>query len=354
MAVQGLSGLSAVLNLKFSDPITATLRRDVALLNLIGVVPKANSSATWGVKIGARTTAAAKAQGYDVQSSDYSSDARQQATLAWAHYEAYAAVTGTAQRISQANGSAAVSNDILGEELNDAAQELAVKVSTHLYSGDVSATPVEVAGVAVAIDSSGNYAGIDASTYTTWVSAEATGSLSTLTLDNIRTNVFRPVLDATGKRPTAVVLPGALHDKVAALVDPSQRILRPVNSPLGMVDLASMGFVGFQLDGVPFIEDRHCTSNTMYGLTLDQLEIQQVPPAWTTMDPGQLSSMLKELSGQVIDPALVLGMMQQAQRKLSFQVNALSKTGDSSKLQLVGDFQLCVKRRNAFSKYTLS
>lgn len=354
MAVLGLSDVSAVLNLIYGAGVSKTLRRDAVLPNLLRVRRQANSTATFRVKIGARSSAAAKAQGYDVQSSDFTADTRLQGTLAWAHYEAYAAVTGTAMRIAAANGAYAGAPDLLSEELTDAAEELAVKISSDTYAGSVAASPVEVEGLARAVDATGTYAGIAQGTYATWASGEATGTLASLTLDSIRTGLLRPIKDATGRNPDFVTLPGNLHDKIAALVDPAQRILRAVNAPVGSVDMAAMGFTGFQLDGVPFIEDRHCTANTMYGFTAEDIEYTQVPPAWSMMDPGQMQGLVKAVTGQVLPLSQIEQAMRDASQRLQFQINALSKTGDSTKLEIVGDFQLCVKRRNAFAKLTLS
>ena len=362
MAGASLSTISAVMNLVYGPGVTETLRRDSVLLNVIGARPMSNTTATWRVKIGARTTADAKAEGYDVQSSDYSTDTRLQGTLNWAHYEAYASITGTSQRIQAANTARQNSGmgSLIEEELRDAGNELAVKLSTHCYSGSEAASPVQLGGLARAVKGSVSYAGIDPATYTTWVSGENTGSLSSFTLDNIRTGLFRPVLDATGRRPDIVLVPGALHDKISALIDPAQRVVMPFMAPIGpngtptQVNLASLGFTGFMLDGVPFVEDRHCTTNTMYAGLLDALEFQQTPPDWTSMDPGQIAGMVKEMTGKTVPVDVITQAIQASTSRLTGQINALSKTGDSTKLQIVLDAQLCLKRRNAWAKLTLS
>lgn len=362
MATAPLSSFSAVLNLVFGAGVTETLRRDSVLMNVIPSRKMANTTATWRVKVGARSTASEKAEGYAVQTTDFSTDTRLQATLNWAHYEAYASITGTAQRISAANSAGLNSGfgPLIQEELTDAANELTVKMSTHSYSGSEAASPVQLGGLARAVKGSVSYAGIDPATYTTWVSGENTGTLAGLTLDTIRTGLFRPVLDATGRRPDMVLLPGALHDKVAALVDPSQRVVMPFMAPIGpngapqQVNLANLGFTGFMLDGVPFVEDRHCTTNVMYAGLLDALEFQQTPPDWTAMDPAQLAGILKDLTGKTVPVDMITQAIQASTSKLSAQINALAKTGDSTSLQLVLDAQLCLKRRNAWAKLTLS
>lgn len=363
MAGASLSTISAVMNLLYGAGVSETLRRDSVLMNVVPTKFSANTTATWRVKIGARNTAAPKAEGYEVQSSDFSTDTRLQASLAWAHYEAYASITGTSQRIAAANtatASAGYGPSLMMEELTDAANELTVKMSTHLYSGNVTNSPAEIEGLARAVLASGTYGGIDPGTYTTWVGAANTGTLSGLTLDTIRTGLFRPVLDATGRRPSMVVLPGALHDKVAALVDPSQRVVMPFMAPVGpngapaQVNLASLGFTGFMLDGVPFVEDRHCTTNVMYALTLDAMEFQQTAPDWMAIDPGQLAGMVRELTGKTVPVDKITELVQASTAKLQGQINMLAKTGDSSRAQVVLDAQLCIKRRNAFAKLTLS
>lgn len=362
MATAPLSSFSAVLNLVFGPGVTETLRRDSVLMNVIRTVRMANSTATWRVKVGARNTAAPKAEGYAVQTTDFSTDTRLQATLNWAHYEAYASITGTAQRIANANSAGLNSGygPLIEEELRDASNELAVKMSTHCYSGSEVASPVELGGLSRAVKGSVSYAGIDPATYTTWIAGENTGTLAGLTLDAIRTGLFRPVLDATGRRPDIVLLPGALHDKVAALIDPAQRVVMPFMAPVGpggqpqQVNLASLGFTGFMLDGVPFVEDRHCTTNVMYAGPLDALEFQQTPADWSNMDPGQLAGMIKELTGKTVPVDMITQAIQNSTSKLSAQINALAKTGDSTSLQLVLDAQLCLKRRNAWAKLTLS
>jgi len=362
MAGASLSTVSAVLNLVYGPDVTETLRRDSVMMNVVRARYMANTTATWRVKIGARNTAAPKAEGYEVQSSDFSTDTRLQATLGWAHYEAYASITGTSQRIAAANSARANSGygPLLDEELADAANELTVKMSTHCYSGSEAASPVELGGLARAVKGSVSYAGIDPATYTTWISGENTGGLSTLTLDTIRTGLFRPVLDATGRRPDVAILPGALHDKISALIDPAQRVVLPFMAPIGpngapqQVNLASLGFTGFMLDGVPFVEDRHCTTNVIYAGSLADIEFQQTPPDWTSMDPGQLAGMVKDLTGKTVPVDVITQAIQASTSRLTTQINALSKTGDSTRLQIVLDAQLCLKRRNAWAKLTLS
>lgn len=349
-----LSTISVVLNLIFGEAIETQFRRDALLPNLLPVEYESNSTCTWKAKFEGRNTAAPKAEGYTVQSGDYSTDTRLQASLAWAHYEAYWKVSGTAQRVAAANGQQG-ENDLL-EEIRDAVEELAAKIGDHTYSGNVTDTPVEIEGLARAVDSTGTYAGIAQSSYSGWASGENSIATADLSINNIRTKLFRPFKDATGRMPSIVTCNGTLFDAVVSLFDEKTTIqVTTITTADGrQVDIGKLGFRGIMVDGVPFIEDRHCTANTFYALDLSVLSYRQTPPTWTNMDPGQLQGMIKQVTGQVVDVSEIAQMLAAAKKRLTFQVNALAKNGDASTGQLVIDLQLRLKRRNAAAKLVLT
>lgn len=349
-----------VLNLVFLDPITVQFRRDAVLLELLPLEYDSNSTCTWDVKYDDRDTAGEKAEGYVVQSSDFSTHGRMQASIAWAHYEGFASVTGTSLRIAAANSRIGAANALMNEELNDAVKEVAVKLGTHAYSGSAAASPRQIEGIARAVDSTGTYAGIDSSTYTWWASGEQTLAATSLSFANIREKLFRPFKDATGMYPEFVICPGAVFDKVAALFDDQTRILVDTislgdgNGGVRQVDLKRAGARAILVDGVPFVEDRFCTANTMYALHTDCLSWRQVPPAWASMDPGQIQQAVEQVTGDKVDINEITAMMAKARKSPTVQINALGKDGDTSKLQVVIDIQLKLKRRNAASKLTLT
>ncbi len=351
-----LSTISAVLNLILAMSIEDQFRRDALLVNLIPVETEANSTVSWDVKFSARNSAGAKAEGYEVQSSDFTTDTRKLATLAWAHYEAYAYISGTALRISAANGRDPGGDGKLREEVLDASNELAVKLGQNAYNGSVAASPTEIEGLARAVDATGTYAGLAQGTYSEWASGENTHALASLSLDAIRTKLFRPFKDATGHMPEFVICPGNVFDAVVALFDAKTTIFTTALTMANgqQVDLARLGFRAVVVDGVPFLEDRHCTANTMYALHSRYLSWRQVPAAFTTMDPGQLQGMIREVTGQTVEINEIATAQMAARSKLTVQMNALAKTGDSTKLQIVMDVQLRLKRRNAAAKLTLT
>ncbi|MBL8616349.1 MAG: phage major capsid protein [Deltaproteobacteria bacterium] len=353
-----LATISAVLNIILAEVLEAQFRRDAVLPNLLGCEPEPNATCTWSVKFEGRNTAGARAEGYAVGSGDFSTDARQQATLAWAHYESYAQVTGTAQRVGAANGRLGAGDALLQEELRDAAEELATKISQHTYSGSVAASPAQIEGLGRAVDSTGTYAGLAQSTYTSWASGEQTLALSALSVAGIRTKLLRPFKDATGRYPEFIVTDGTVYD---ALLELGDGLVQVQTAPLTTaalagekVDVIGLGFRYLTVDGVPVIEDRHCTSQTMYALDSRYLSYRQVPPNWTSLDPGQLQRMIKELYGSTVSLDEIVAAMKRAGKRIAVQINALGKTGDSTRLQMVADVQLRLKRRNAAAKLTLT
>lgn len=361
MAGVNLSAISAFLNLIYGTGVTEQFRRDAILPNLVPTIFEATETCVWRPKIAARNTADAKAEGYEVQSSDFSTDTKLQASLAWAHYEAYASITGTAQRIAAANSGynqGIGGGGELDREIADAGEELAVKISTHSYSGSVAASPAQIEGLARAVDATagGSYAGLAVNTYADWTSGEATLAAASLSVAEIRTNLFRPVKNATGRKPSVVLCAGDVMDQVKELAD-SQASVQVIATPgMGRVNVAELGFDGVTVDGVPFLEDRHATASTLYAVDLAYLEYAQVPPDWLSMDPGQIRQMLIEVTGKPV----ALGDIERAimairtGRRMVAQMNALAKTGDSTRVQLVIDAQLRLRRRNAAAKLTLT
>lgn len=353
-----LAAISAVLSIILAEVLEAQFRRDAVLPNLLGCEHEPNATCTWSVKFEGRNTAGARAEGYAVDAADFSTDTRKQATLAWAHYEAYAQVTGTAQRVAAANGRLGQGDALLREELNDAAEELTAKISQHTYSGSAAASPVQVEGLARAVDSTGTYAGLAQSTYAAWASGEQTLALSALSVAEIRTKLLRPFKDATGRYPEFIITDGTVYD---ALLELGDGLVQVQTAPLTTaalqgekVDVIGLGFRYLTVDGVPVIEDRHCTTQTMYALDSRHLSYRQLAPEWTSLDPGQIQRMIKELYGSVVSLDEIVAAKRRAGKRISVQVNALAKTGDSTRLSLVTDLQLRLKRRNAAAKLTLT
>ena len=350
-----LATIAAALSLVFDEQISDNFRRDAVLPNLLRVVPSGNDTATWKTKIAARNTAAAVAEGHTVVDGDFSTDTRLTASLTWAHYESYFALSGTAMRISAANGGGGDNGGALIEEMTDSLDELTVKISSDSYAGAVTASPVQVEGLARAVKSSVAYAGIDPATYTTWVAAQNTLATASLSIANLRTKLLRPYKDANGKMPEFVICDGATWDLIAALGDSKTVIsIDTITTAMGRVNLAELGFRAVRIDGVPFIEDRHCTTSVLYALDSKNVFYRQTPPLVASMDPAILQRAIKDLTGKDVGSNDIVAAQLRMQGRLTPQINLLAKSGDSTRGQAVIDLRLCVRSRAKTAKLTLT
>jgi len=353
------AALSAALALLITDGVTDQFRRDVMLLPLLGVVPGQGENCTWTVKGSGRNTAAAHAEGDDAESGDYSTHTRLRGTLSWAEYWAHAKVSGLSMAVA-ANGGYA-NGGLLMEEITDAIDELAVKLGEHCYSGNHGATPPELAGAARAIDSSDdNFAGIDTGDNTWWAAGENTvASLANVTINDIRTKVFRPVKDATGRLPEFVTTTGTVFDVLASKIDEKStvNIVRTVGAGQDIDIAAQFGQRAIAIDGVPIIEDRHCTALTMYAWHSRFVKISQLrSPVDQGVTTAEIQAAIKMLTGVDVPLNQIEARIRALNNSpgLVPNVEALAKTGDSRKIMITVKAQMKWFRRNAFAKLTFS
>lgn len=355
MAALTLATLAVVLNVRHDSRIVEQYRRDSVLANLLEVEPSGDPTCQWDVEFSGRNTAGPRTEGEDVEDADFSTDIKKNASLDWPQYEAYAKVSGLSQRIGAFNGRIGL-KDPLDKEMRAAAKELSAKIGQHTYSGSAAASPAEIEGLARAVDATGTYAGLAQGTYSEWASGENTLATASLSFANLRNLLIGPYQDATGHDPRFIVTTPAVIRKIAELYDSVGQIMwsTKIGMNRGEIDIGKYGFKALMFENVPFIPDRHCTTNTMYALDDDNVKWKQVPPTWSSLDPGILRAQIQEVTGQVMDERALIAMQERARTRLSAQVNAMAKTGDSSRLQLVLNAQLMVERRNKASKLTLT
>lgn len=360
MATLSLSGISAALNLIFGEGMTAQMRRDVVALNLLEVVPGGNDTCTFRAKFDGRSAGGAFSEGADMEDSDFDSDVRLAGSLNWAQYRTGAKVSGLARSVDMANGGTGTAmGGILTDELRDAVDVLAVKIGTHVYSGNHAASPPQLAGAALAIDSSDdNFAGIDTGVYTSWNSAENSIASEDLSISNIRAELFRPIRDNCGREPEFCTTTGAIIDQIKDLIGERADVVNEVFvRARGKVEIRAItGSRVVVVDGVPFIEDRHCTANTIYGWHSDYVKLAQIPDADAMAPLPEVQAAVKALTGVEIPLDLLeqeLKMRAQG-RRLMPTIVALDRTGDSVKFMVKAYCQLKWLRRNAFGKLVLT
>lgn len=362
MAVLGLAGITPALDLILADRIAKQFRTDSIFLNVIRHRAARNSALTWAVKFDTRTAGGAYAAGAAFSASEIDSHARVQATLGWANYRHALEVADETLDIVAATGGAE-GVDLIGSEAMDVADKLSTTLGAHCFSGGgpgASPSP-ELAGAAIAIDASDDdFANVNTGTYTDWASSELTDSLSNLSKDLLRTKVLRPIKDATGRPPDILFTTGAIMDRIANVFDGDSDDMSEVylRSAGGMVSLQKIGGArAYSLDGVPIVEDRHCTSGTVYGVSTDQVELRFVPPAPFVQTPAEMARLVQQVAGldripEVSDIAARMSRLQQTFRPVLVHGG---KLGTSERIFLrSGNVQLQWSRRDAFSKLTLS
>lgn len=355
MATVSRADVAGVFNLMFMDDMSTQFRQDTTLLRLLEVEPGANENCTWKAKFNGRSAGGAFAEGADMADSDFDAHDRVRAALNWAEYRKGAKISGLATALAAASGYAGPNGIGLDmEEINDAIDSLAVDLAVDVYAGDPTASPVELAGAAIAVDSNTgvSFASIDPSTYGAWVGNEATLAQSAITESTLRTNLLSPVRADTGRNPDLVMCPLDLFDIAKDVAGESADTL-VVRSPVGPVDLVrDMGCQVVVIDGVPFVYDQHCTASTFYALTLRDIHIKQVPAKLPS--PQRLQEVMKALTGTEIPIPEIIGRIQQGQRRLQPSVEALAQTGDAYKFMVKVYLQLCWRRRNSHAKLTIT
>jgi len=355
MATVSLADFSAVLNLTFAEPSADLVQRQVVLPNLLPVVPSSDAVATWGVKSAARTAGGAYAEGADMADGDYDAHASLQASLAWAQYRKGAKVSGLAESISRLNSSRAVGGSKLDGEVRDAVDALAVDVSADGYGGNVSASPVELAGLASAVASSGAYAGIDPATYTDWKSVANSLASASLSFANLRTYLFTPFYDSCGMSPVFCTCDSATFDKIGALFGDQRRYLDTIQTVDGRTfDLKLRGgFRALEVDGVPFVRDRHATANTIYAFGPECAQYRQVP-AYVPSDYAQVVAAVKALTGVTVADADIIAALTAMTQRLQPTVQVVAPTGDAFKAMVKIYAQIVVRYRNRMGKLLLT
>lgn len=366
MATLSLSGRSAVMNLIFRDALAAQYNDKYPTLQLFEVEPGSNAVCTWPAVFETRTAGGAFAEGADMSSGDYDSNTTLQASQSWAFYRKGARLSGTVQAVVGANGGLPLNMNLVESEIKDATKSLFKDLNTHLYSGNVGASPVQLAGLAAAIDSStaAPYAGIDGATYTAWKSGEATIAAASLSIANIRTYLLNPVRNAHGLNPDFVLCDEVFYDKVKVLADQSGEV--PFMYMNGQrVILRDIGVNAVMVDGVPFVYDRFCTASTAYAITREHIKLVQLPPisglytgdeVLAAQNAAVMSGIIAgmEANSLMVSEAEIMQALLAMSRRIQPVMEPLAKTGDADNYMIKWYGQIKIKRRDTHAKLVLT
>jgi hypothetical protein len=309
--------------------IVSQINRRSTLLRTVPIRPGGSQNVAW-VAEGDGQVAENYAEGADAV--NFGSNAQNSAILNWGHYRATMKITGTALRTARTSSSPAALRDLWAYQQDNAIRKLASTINAELFAGPGTGT--RLAGLDAAIGSDTNtYATIDRSQ-----SANAfwrpyvidPGSTTPLTFAQIRTD-RTALYNASGEKPDIAFTSSAIFNTIGGLFDNNRRYITDINTARGQVRLDA-GYGALEVDGMLFMEDRDATSNRIYYINTSAVHIEYLPSDQATLDPG--SARLAANDGYGVMP-------------LGIQYDALAKTGDNKKAEVLVNLQLVVDRPNA-------
>ena len=262
MADLSLSDISDALSLVFRPEIQNQINRNVVLLNLLAVDTDGGKSVNWTAKFSGRDNAAGYAEGADMEDADFDSELRENALLNWATYRKGAKVTGLAQAAHATNHNPqSVAEfggvDVFADEIKDAAHRLSLGIGVDLYAGDGSSGNPLV-GLETAVAATGTYAAIAQSSFAEHASVvQAVTGLSFAKLRAFHTAIY----EANGEPPEFCIMPSTLFDAVGDLFGDERRYLTEITTAARGTIKLSGGFKAIEIDGIPYVRDRHATSH---------------------------------------------------------------------------------------------
>ena len=281
MASTDLAAVSAALSLIFPNRIVNQINRKTVLPHLLEVRIGSGKGVFGTAKFTGASNAAASAEGVQRSATDADQELKVPWSLGWSQYDKTASVTDLSKNATASNanpGSAgAVGGDLLQGEVADMATRLMMGAASDMYAGNPGASPTELAGAALAIDSSGTFAGIDPGTYTEWASVEATAPLASLTLEQVRSDLLTPIYDACSEAPDLMTCPSNVFDVVRGLYDDREKAVREITTARGAIKLRA-GVQAVELDGIPVVRDPFCTANTLYAWNTSYVHVEQLLP----------------------------------------------------------------------------
>jgi hypothetical protein len=311
MATTNLAAVSAALSLIYGLALTTQINSVAVLPYLLPVVRGVGQSCNWTVEFTGAANASAVADGTARSASDADAETERPATLSWALYDKVTSVGDLVQAAAGSNFNpnsiGAIRGDLLVGKTVRQARRLALGIASGLYAGNETASPVQIAGAARAIDSSGTFAGIDPGTYTEWVSIEQTGALSSVTFAVVDAFI-QAIYDACGEKPEFMTCPSNVWLALKALfVDYAPPYVREFalargGGATGEMPRAvklSAGMDAIEINGIPVVVDKWATANTLYAWNTNYVEIQQVDELASILDQGAdaIQALFRNLAG---------------------------------------------------------
>ncbi|MEL6346887.1 MAG: hypothetical protein AAFV53_27490 [Myxococcota bacterium] len=359
--------ISAALSLLYRRPLTTSINSVIVLPFLLPVVPAEGKALHFTAEFTGAANATASTEGVARSSADADAEAEVPGTLPWAQYDKVASVTGLAQAVAGSNFNpesvGSKGSDLLMGRVERQHRRIALGVANDLYGGNPAATPPEMAGAEVAIDSSGAFSSIDPVTYPEWAAVENEVSLASLSFATIRQQLITPIYDACGEAPEFITTTSEIFDRVKNLFgDNELNVEREVTLARGggsnglgerTVKLKA-GMNCVFVDGIPIIRDRQCTTNRMYGWNTRYVSIHQLSPIASILQRGAqgVLEFFRRITGNphLQLPREALEGMAARSPGLTPHIRVLGDRGDSTEAMVIVYGQVEYTRRNAFGK----
>lgn len=374
MAATVLSDLSAALSLRFANKAANQINNVTVLPHLLPIIPGDGKVCSWTVEVSGATDAVPSDEAVPGRThADADAEIELPAIQSWSQYDKTTSISDLAQAASAANfnpeSAGAQGMDMLIGKLMRQLPRMAKGIARDCYSGTSAAAPAGIVGLEEAIDSGATaYAGINPVTYPEWTGVENVGTYAGLSLSFVRENLLTPVYDACGESPEFMVCGSAMFDRLRGLFPDShdkyfdrEIALARGGGPDGreprMLKLHS-GVVALEIDGVPVVRDKFCTPDTIYALNTSYIELRQVLPYYGLLQQGQAA--ILDLFRRITDnprlqlPRETLEGMAARTPGIVPHIKLLGDSGLSTEAVVCAWPQLCVTRRNAQGKLTLS
>lgn len=371
MASTVLGDVAPALSLIFGARLTTQIRSVAVLLFLLPVAFGAGKALFWTVEFTGAADAVASAEGVARSSADADAESEVDATLGWAQYDKTSSVTGLAEAATASNYNpesvGTVRNSLLMGRLRAQARRIGLGLARDLYAGNPGATPTELAGAAIAIDSSGVFASINPATFPEWAAIENTHALVDLSFAAIRSKLFTAIYDACGLKPEFCTCPSNVFDKIKEQFGDNELnvsrelMLARGGGPDAMehrVAKLEAGLDIMSLDGVYIVRDLHATANTLYAWNTEYVMIKQLNALQSAVRPGP-DGVLAYFQELTSNPDLRMSTeelegMAGRHPGVTPHIRVLGDRGDSTEAMMLVYAQVEWTRRNAFGKLTFT
>lgn len=339
MATQTLA--LTVLAQEYAHQLVPTVNRTCVTLATLPIFMGGGQNCAWVVK-GSGATAAVMAEGASAGTA--ANDAQTGAVLNWAYYKADGGATGPAQAASSTAQSPDGNMELLAMNINDSIAQMCSTINGHAYTGDPTASPVEVGGLDYAIMSTSNtYAGIDRSSVSYFrPTVFNPGTATALSLGQLRKDISDIKVEC-GEAPDIALCHPDVFVEIANLFDANRRYTQEVTTQRGRIVL-DPSVQAITISGCTFIEDKDATresgntSGRIYYLNSRYVN-------WEVLPPKEVRGILAQMG--IVQGAMLRGNDGFGELPLLCAVQEIAKAGDADLFMAKTYLQLKVRKPNA-------